>query len=51
MRDSMTKGDQKLVDEWLKSNEITVCNPNERTDPDDMVYTWGNKKKKKPNAK
>ena len=50
MRDSMSNKDKQLVEEWLKNNEITVCHPNDRTDPEEMVYTWGNRKKKKPAA-
>jgi len=51
MRDSITKEDQTLVKEWLKKNKVTVCDPNDRTDPDELVFTWGNKKKKKAPAK
>lgn len=35
-----TTKDQKLMDEWLKKNEVTVCPPHARTDPDDIVYTF-----------
>jgi hypothetical protein len=51
MRDNITKEDQKLVKEWLKENEVTVCDPNAHTDPELLVFTWGSKKKKKAPAK
>ena len=51
MRDNITEQDRKLIDEWLKNNQVTKCEQGEYTDPDDMVYTWGNKKKKKSDAK
>jgi uncharacterized protein YggL (DUF469 family) len=49
MRDKVTEEDQKAIDEWLKKNEITKCEPFERTSSDDIAYThgWGKKKKKK----
>ena len=48
MRDEMTDIDQEAIKEWLeKGNKITVCPEGTRTDPDDLVYTWGAKKKTK----
>lgn len=49
MRDRMTEEDQKAIDEWLKENKITKCEPGERTSSDNIAYThgWGKKKKKK----
>jgi len=35
-----TELDQKLINEWLETNEITVCEPLARTDPDDIIYTF-----------
>jgi hypothetical protein len=50
MRYEITKTDQKAIDEWLSNgNKIDVCPPGARTEQDDIVYTWG--KKKKPAAK
>jgi hypothetical protein len=48
-RYTKTKEDQRLQDEWLakKGNSITVCEPGDRTDPDEISYQWGRGKKKK----
>ena len=48
MRDEISDQDKKLMDEWLakKGNKITVCEPMARSEPDDIGYTWGRKKKK-----
>ncbi len=48
-RYTKTEEDQRLQDEWLakKGNTITVCEPGDRTDPDDISYQWGRGKKKK----
>ena len=47
-RDITTDSDRKLMDEWLKKNEVTVCPPCQRTDPDEInFYTWGRRPKKK----
>jgi len=45
----MTEEDQKAIDAWLKENQITKCEPGERTSSDDIAFThgWGKKKKKK----
>ena len=49
MRDQRSEEDQKAIDEWLKKNKVTICNPGERTSTDDIAYThgWGKRKKKK----
>tara|TARA_R110000772_G_scaffold9867_7_gene32082 strand:- start:716 stop:883 length:168 start_codon:yes stop_codon:yes gene_type:complete len=46
-RYTKTEEDQRLEDEWLakKGNAVTVCDPGDRTDPDEIAYTWGKKKK------
>ena len=49
-RAEKTELDQQMISEWLKTNEITVCEPLAKTDPDDIVYTFkvgsrGRKKK------
>jgi hypothetical protein len=49
-RAEKTELDQQMINEWLKTNEITVCEPLAKTDPDDIVYTFkvgsrGRKKK------
>ena len=50
MRYEITKSDQAAIDEWLsKGNKVEVCPPGAKTEQDDIVYTWG--KKKKPAAK
>ena len=49
MRHEITKEDQDAVDKWLKEgNKITVCEYGAQTDPELLSYTWGAKKKKKP---
>lgn len=48
MPDQRSAQDQKLMDEWLANNTVTVCPPGERTSDDNIAYThgWGKKKKK-----
>jgi hypothetical protein len=47
MRYEVTKEDQKAIEEWLaKGNKVEVCPPGARTEQEEIVYTWGNKKKK-----
>ena len=48
-RDTTTQEDQKIMAEWLKKNEVTVCPPFARTDPDQLEYKrkWGGGPKKK----
>ena len=35
-RDTTTDSDRQLMDEWLKKNEVTVCPPCQRTDPENI---------------
>ena len=35
-----TEEDRKAIEEWLKKNEVTVCPPCERTDPDEITYIY-----------
>lgn len=49
-RQGRTKEDQEAIDKWLKKNKITICDENEKTDPEDIVYLYkrpGPPKKKK----
>jgi hypothetical protein len=49
-RELIDNKDQKLIQEWMKTNEITVCESGAVTE--NIEYTFGAKKKKKPaNAK
>jgi hypothetical protein len=50
MIEQTTPEEQKMIDEWLKKNKITICAPGERTSDDNIAYThgWGKKKKKAP---
>jgi len=49
MRYEITNKDQKAIDEWLsKGNKIEVCPPGARTEQEDIVYTWGKKRKAAP---
>jgi hypothetical protein len=44
-----TPEEQKAIDQWLKSNKVTICPPMRRSDPDTIIkkWGWGSKKKKK----
>ena len=48
-KEEKTSEEQRLIDVWLKTNEVTVCEPFERSSDDNIAYThgWGKKKKKK----
>ena len=42
-----TEADTKAIEEWLaQGNEITVCEPNARTEFESAGFSWGKKKKK-----
>ena len=47
----MTDKDSKAVEEWLKKNKATVCEPFARTENVTLNHGWGAKKKKKAPAK
>jgi hypothetical protein len=45
-----TPEDEKAIEEWLKHNEITICEAEDKTDPDEITYIYkagsrGRKKK------
>tara|TARA_Y100000389_G_C17067768_1_gene320448 strand:- start:370 stop:534 length:165 start_codon:yes stop_codon:yes gene_type:complete len=44
-RELLNNKDKKLIQEWLKTNKITVCEAGAITE--DIEYTFGAKKKKK----
>tara|TARA_B100000902_G_C27098569_1_gene807568 strand:+ start:443 stop:619 length:177 start_codon:yes stop_codon:yes gene_type:complete len=46
-RDNTTSEEQKMIDEWLKTNKPTICPPGTRTEEISYVHGWGKKKKKK----
>ena len=50
-RELIDNTDKKLIEQWLKNNEVTVCEAGAITE--DIEYTFGAKKKKAPakNAK
>jgi hypothetical protein len=50
-KEIIVKEDKKLIEQWLKNNKITICEAGAITE--DIVYTFGSKKKKAPakNAK
>jgi hypothetical protein len=50
-RPQRTEDETKAIDEWLSKNEVTVCEADARTDADEIGYSWGGKKKKKPAQK
>ena len=35
-----TDTEAEAIARWLKENEVTVCEPHARTDPDDIKYTF-----------
>jgi hypothetical protein len=35
-----TDTEAEAIAQWLKENEVTVCEPHARTDPDDIEYTF-----------
>ncbi len=39
-RQLKTEEDEKMIKEWLKNNEITVCPAHARTEQEDIVYTF-----------
>lgn len=45
-----TEEDIKAIEEWLKHNEVTICEAEAKTDPEDITYIFkagsrGRKKK------
>jgi hypothetical protein len=44
-RPERTAEDQRLIDEWLSKNKVTVLAPNARTDANEIRSLWGKKKK------
>jgi|TARA_B110000967_G_scaffold9296_1_gene9359 hypothetical protein len=45
-RPETTDEDKQMMAEWLaKGNEIEVCPPGMRSDPENIGYSWGKKKK------
>jgi len=47
-RPQTTPQEQKAVDEWLEKNNVTVCNAGEKTDPEDIEYTFKVGKRGRP---
>ena len=50
VRSVQTPEEIKAIEEWLKHNEVTVCEAEAKTDPDDITYIFkagsrGRKKK------
>jgi hypothetical protein len=50
-RDETTDKEQKMIDEFIKKNGITICPPNTRTEDIEYTHGWGKKKKKKTTKK
>ena len=40
--------DHKAIQEWLKNNRGTVCEPHAHTDPDEIEYTFRVGKRGRP---
>ena len=52
MKNNQTKdSDQQKIEEWLKTNKVTVCEPGARSEKGDISYTHGWGRKKKDDAK
>jgi len=47
MRYEISEEDQKAIQTWMTKNQVVVCAPGQRSDPDNTSYGW-NRKKKKP---
>lgn len=45
-KDSKTEEDQKLIDEWLKNNEVTICKENATTPAEELTYKYKAGKRK-----
>jgi len=50
VRAVQTPEELKAIEEWLKHNEVTICEAEAKTDPDDITYIFkagsrGRKKK------
>lgn len=42
-----SRGENAAIKEWLaKGNKITKCPPGAKSEPGEVGYTWGRKKKK-----
>ena len=39
-KDKKSEEDRKLIEEWLKNNEVTICPPEETTPDDELVYKY-----------
>ena len=39
-RPQLSDQENKAIDEWLKKNKVTVCEAGEKTDPEDIEYTF-----------
>jgi hypothetical protein len=47
-REQRSPEEAKAIEEWLaKGNKITICDPNARSDYEDIAPAWGKRKKKK----
>ena len=39
-RAQKTEEDKKLIEEWLKTNEVTICPAEETTPDEELVYKY-----------
>lgn len=52
MRYKLNDDEQAAIDKWLKEgNKVTVCEEGAQTDPEQLTFSWGKKKKKASDAK
>ena len=40
-RDERDPEELKAINEWLKTNEVTICPPGAKSEPGEVGYTWG----------
>lgn len=44
-RPKRTPEEQAAIQEWMKNNKVTICEPNARSDESVVGNVWGRRKK------
>ena len=39
-KDNKSEEDQRLIEEWLKTNKVTICPAEETTPDEELVYKY-----------